>query len=230
MSNVIVINWLTSTQPVSTFSTDKISGYLSSLIGLSELSLNIEVVLRIAIVNMLITVVLVVIIVIIILLLRISKVATRGLLHHDHLLGFSAPLFDDALHIRGTIRCAAPSQLLNVVSDCIQRGLGPSLWHDGRETAIFSWVNVRLGWWVCLVIEVQSLEFSRLIRRILPITIAWRRMNCKVGPHHLALLPVRCRYLWVLLKLAACCYTWWWYDLIQLNPSILTVLLDYQLI
>ncbi len=138
MSNVIVINWLTSTQPVSTFSTDKISGYLSSLIGLSELSLNIEVVLRIAIVNMLITVVLVVIIVIIILLLRVSKVATRGLLHHDHLLGFSAPLFDDALHIRGTIRCAAPSQLLNVVADCIQRGLGPSLWHDGRETAIFS--------------------------------------------------------------------------------------------
>jgi hypothetical protein len=56
---------------------------------------------------------------------------TRSLLHHDHLLGFSASLLYYALYVGGSIS-ATSRHLLYIVADCVEGSLRASLRHDWR--------------------------------------------------------------------------------------------------
>jgi hypothetical protein len=83
-----IIIRLYSSNPISILSADKICSCNRCLICISKLSLDIEVILGIVILNIFITVRLLMTITI----LFLGVAHTWSLLHHDHLLGFSASL------------------------------------------------------------------------------------------------------------------------------------------
>ena len=143
LSEIIVIIRLCSTYSISTLSADKVCSSKRGFICIFELSLDIEVILGIAVLNIIITVRL---------LMKInvflgipSKIASRSLFHQDHLFGFSATLLYYALHVGGSISTTS-CHLLNIVADRIERGLGASLRHDRGKTTIFSRVNIGGPW------------------------------------------------------------------------------------
>lgn len=160
--------------------------------------------------------------------LRVTKVAARCLLHHDHLLWLSPSLLNYALHVGCSIGTAS-CHLLNIVADRVKWGLRASLRHYWWKSTVLSRVNIGWGRWVSLVvIQIQRLELSRFIRRVLSLAVAGRRMNDgKVWPHHFTLLSVGGRNLWILVQLASCGSTTRWNNLLQFYPSILAILLAY---
>lgn len=116
LSEIIIIIRLCSTNPISILSANKISSCKRCLISIFQLSLNIEVILGIVVLNIFVTVRL--LMTIYVFLWVSTKIAIRGLFHHNHLFRFSASLLNYALYVGCSIRTTS-CHLLNIVSDGI---------------------------------------------------------------------------------------------------------------